>query len=169
MPSGRTQVLHDEVSLAVGTLGSLAAIKADTNVDAATQQGAKIEKVRAFMEFEGKTSGQGPIGVGFCRGLDATEIAEAMIADPQHMGDAGKSEQANRAVYPIWVIYKDSSGGLPSSTNLFNIWMRGIPIPSWHVIESNAFSLFAFNRGSALTTGLIIGVQLSMVIRWLDD
>ncbi len=167
MPQGRTQVIHGDTQLTLGTLGNDIAILGNTKIDASVQQEAQIMKVKTYVEVRAKTTAEGPIIIGLSSGVSNAEIAEAMVADPQRIRDPGASEQANRKVYPFQVIGRVITGLSATPDHLGGL--RDIRAPSWKTLEEDALSFFAFNRGAALTGGTIVNIIWAMVVRWGFD
>ncbi len=170
MPSGRTQLSHQySTGNALGTLGAATTLLVATRIDASQFQGAKIAKVKGYVSWSAKTATEGPIIWGVCAGVSAAEVTEALLADPQRMDDPGESEKGNRKVFPIGIIpaaSTSSSVALAENPPFIRNWR----VPSWSMLEEEAFNLFFFNRDSgALTTGTLIEFGLSVVTRWLDD
>ncbi len=171
MPSGRTQVNHYfQDALALQTLASVTAILDPTRIDGSRDQGSKIMKVKAFCHIKSKTSGQGPIVCGFSTDLTATEVASALIGDPDSYDDEVGRQVSNRKVFPIWVfgnLVTDSPG--PS---------HGDPVPfhhikdfpQWNVVEGKGLDFFAFNADSTLlTTGTVIDWGYTIISEWMRD
>ncbi len=172
MPTGRTQLVHDErLTITLGALATKAAILVNTPIDALREQGCRLKKVKAWMEYNGHTNTEGPIIVGLAAGLSNAEIAEALSADPQHWKDISASEEANRRVYPVWVI--SSNGQLSGSSTAVQFEpgrLRNIGVPSWLIIEGEALSWFAFNSfTSDLSTGTIVDIVTTYVTTWESD
>ncbi len=171
MPTGRTQVIHDlDITLTLGTLAQNTALKVNAKVDNTREQGAEMEKVRAKMEWRGKTTNEGPIIVGISVDLSATEIAEALVADPQKFEDTGSANEANRKVFPIWKIPFISTGSAVGSGADYAVTeLRDVRMPSWHVMEGSFLGWWAFNVGAALTTGSLIHIAAGYVTKWMRD
>ena len=165
----RIQVQHlFEETLALTTLGNVTALNDLTRVDSGRLQGSKILKMKAWCHIRSKTSGEGPIVCGFSIGLTATEIASALISDPQSNEDQ-TNIAANRKVFPIWVfgrLVTDSPGPSHGDPNLF----RDVRFPTWRVIEGEDLHFFAFNAGGgSLTTGCVVDWGYTIVSRWERD
>ncbi len=171
MPVGRTQLNYDdEVIITLSTLGLRTAITRDSDIDSTRLQGATLRKVKASMFFDGKTTGEGPITVGLAADLSAVEIKEALGGDPQRFKDPGKAEEANRRVFPIWVIPRNATASSPTP-NPDSVYLRNIGVPSWKLIEGTTLRWFAFNANSsaALTDGTLVRISAVVVSRWEMD
>ncbi len=171
MPSGRTQVQHSSVKEAA--LGALAANTAIEVLPVLTsnRQGAKISKCKFHAEMKGKTANQGPILVGLSAGVSIAEVAEALLASPVQFEDPGASEQANRKMYPVFVIGDAATGmGNPASQILNHLMYKHTGVPSWLINEDETFRWWAFNTDSApLTSGTLISVECVTVYQWERD
>ncbi len=163
---GRMQVLHGNASITLGTLAALTGITTGLEIDGSREQGVRIRQLKAAISFSGKTTGEGGILVGFSTDLSATELTEALVADPQGISDIPATEQGNRKVFPVWLIGSSQVAGvLPLEQEL-----REINYPWKQIDEGSGIQLFAFNLGSgALTTGGGMSVTYVAVQEWLDD
>ncbi len=169
MPSRRTQVLHNPQSvLTLTTLGAKTTSSLATKIDSSNEQGVKLVKVKAVMNFAGKTGAEGPLIVGLAAGLTTTEISDCFAADPQQHKDPQKAERANFRVFPIWHIGYNMTNTVNAPELPLHYKHTGIP--SWLMNESEELSWFVFNQGSAaLTTGTIVRISDVMVVRWERD
>ena len=161
----RQQVQHIVAEIALSTLASLTAIAVILTPDSSRDQGVRIKQLKLACTYKGKTAGEGPLMVGLCdSNLSVAEIAEALVADPQHVGDVPATEQGNRRVFPIWNIGPALVAG--DSVEGF----EDVHYP-WKTMEEGiGLKLFVFNAdGSALTTGTIVTVTGSTVQEWLRD
>ncbi len=161
----RQQVQYINTELQVGALLNLAAISAATTLDGAREQGVRIKQMKLGMSYKNKTAGEGPIIVGICSTtLSATEMAEALVADPQGIEDPPATEQGNRRMYPIWVI---PAG--PSDDDTTHV-LEEVRYPWKEMDEGSGIKIFAFNiDGNTLTTGTEITVFGPVVQEWLRD
>ncbi len=158
------QVVHDIIENAIGAVSASAAKQIATKWDASRLQGGRIKKMKAFMSYEGKTDGEGPIIVGLTHGLSVLEVAEALVADPQGEDDVPAIEESNRPVYPIWVIVPDGTESSRSPLNLY----RTIKYPWKRIPEGVALNWFVFSR-DALTTGITMDISSVTVLEWERD
>ncbi len=163
MPSGRTQVEHSETILTVGTLGANSAVL--VQILPAAEQGRKLVKFKASMQYEGKTTAEGPVRIGVSAGLSNTEVASSLNAVPTRYEDPGASEQANRRVYPIWTANKIGTASI-NAIDDYLLLDRGVP--SWEIAEEQPFSLWAWTNDN-VTTGMVIIVESTTVFRWMHD
>ncbi len=171
MPSGRTQLVLDElVALAPGNLASKGVVAGSSLIDNNREQGSKLRRCKAYMEFRSKTANEGPLIVGLT-GLNYTtaEIAEALTADPQKHEDPTESDHANRKVFPVWVIPHIATGMSPTPNHPDTL-LTDIQVPSWVVDEGELVRWFVFNADtSAVTTGILIIIVAQWVAEWLHD
>ncbi len=172
MPKGRTQVIHGrQINAAVGALTANASMLLATLMDASLEQGHTIDKLKLYWELEGKTANEGPISLGIGSGLTAVQYGEAMNADPQNYLDEGKSEKGNRKAYILYVIGEECTAIQGSASQLrSDVRMLNEPVPSWKTIEGDSLDFFIHLHSSgSLTTGAILNLIWSMVIRWERD
>ncbi len=169
MPSGRTQVIHEGHILNVLALGPLSARLQTSKIDTAMSQGVKLVKCRATCEYTGKAAAEGPVTVGLAVGLDATQIAEALKSDPQQFNDPGRSEPSNRKVFPIWVMNKNATA-TKADPDLLQAYTN-VGVPMWDVLEDEAVEWWAHNDDdtNTLTTGGVVKIKATWVVRWLHD
>ncbi len=117
------------------------------------------------MMFDGKIDGEGLFIVGFSHGLTAAEIEEALVADPQGENDIPAMEEANRPVYPQWIIGKD---GVESFRDRHRQLER-IRYP-WKIIpEGVNLQIWIWAPSDNLTTGMFVRTQHVWVTEWLRD
>ncbi len=106
-----TAVTVDTVDITLSTLGALTAILGAGKQDAARLQGMRFTKIKALMEFLGKTAGEGPLMVGYSIDAITAETGVALAADPQHRSDPSGVEQGFKVV-PLWVIPKAATASI---------------------------------------------------------
>ncbi len=157
---------YDDVLLVVGALQAGAVAAQATKMDAAREQGFRMQKLKAAMSFNGKTSDEGPIVVGLCStDLSTTEIAEVFASDPQKPDDVPASEQVMREVFPIWHIAFAVNAPQESTTPY-----RNVAYPWKETREGDGLKWFAINLGPAiLTTGTLVQISSVCIGEWLLD
>lgn len=163
MPSGRTQVVHDQKTLTLGALAGGTAILVE--LLGAADQGRKLTKIKAAMEMKGKTAAEGGIIFGFCTGLSATEVAACLLANPTRFKDPDLAEAANRRVFPVWY-HNDTGTAMINAIEHYLIVDR--KVPSWTIPEEQSLHFFAFAHTS-LTSGTIADIIATMVFKWDHD
>ncbi len=165
MPSGREQVIHEVVELAVGALASLDAVSAASKMDSSQSQGFRFKKVKGAISYKDKTTLEGPILFGAAMGGDASEIEEALEADPQGTNDNPAGERSNRKVWPIAMI------PAASETDGRNAkLMREVYWPFKEKREGDGILFWAYNMDTAtLTTGALITAWFTYFGTWLRD
>ncbi len=171
MPTGRTQLISDDLIIVTpGALATKSAVSTTSKIDSAHDQGVKIKKCFAKMEFRAKTVNEGPLIVGYCAdNLTNAEIAEFFTADPQRFEDAGQSDPANRKVMPLWVIphIATASAPVPQTDSLY---LNEVRSPGFEVIEGSLIKWFAYNADTGtLTTGILIVIVAQWLVEWLRD
>ncbi len=171
MPSGRTQLVYNNDSLSLGTLGGDTAITDATRIDSSREQGCVIDKMLAYSHLQAKTAGEGPLLAGFCIELSASEIAEVFSADPQRYNDPNSTEAANRRLLVVWS-YGAGPTDIPGPTHgtppIYE-W-RDVRFPSWVIAEGEDLSYFVYNtQGTALTTGTVMDWGFLAITKWETD
>ncbi len=113
--------------------------------------------------FPNDTDADGPVIFGLSVGLSDTQIAEAMLADPQSMFDVEPVERANRKVWPIAIFHNDSDEKSMQFRN-YNIPWKEIP-------EGETVKLWVYNTGSGTLgdTSSILHAQIVWVYDWMED
>ncbi len=160
-------IVYDDLSIDVGALPSKDAIAVSSKIDTARENGFRVMKTEYFIDFEGKTSGEGPLMVGFAANHNAGEIEEAIEADPQSSHDDEANLHAKRPVWPLAMIpeassARSSTGSLEQIMGKFN--------PKWTVPEGEGAVWWAYNMdGAILTTGTIINIFAKHYGVWLRD
>jgi len=105
MPSGREQIIHENINVGISGLTAGSIQSAGSRIDALQENGFMIRRVRGAMTWFDKTTTLGPMIVGaFTGSLTSTEIKEAVDADPQGAKDTPATERANRKLWPIWLV-----------------------------------------------------------------
>ncbi len=169
----RTQVQHGNTGLALSTLGAATAATGSLAIDASRTQGVKLMQFKGAVEWNGKTAGEGPLVVGLSIDLSSSEVAEAIIADPQHVNDVPATEQGNRKVYPLFTIARKSTDGTWSRGAMANddaAEHADLKFPWRELTEGQGIQFWVFNRdASALTTGTEISLDWDAVQEWLRD
>ncbi len=158
-------VVHNTFDFSVGGLTAPAVSVATLRIDASRLQGCRIKKWKAQMSFDGKTDGEGIFIVGFSHGLTNTEILEALQADPQGENDIPAMEEANRPIYPMWVIAKDGVETFRDNHRAF----EEVKYPWKTIPEGVDLQLWCFASSDDLTTGMFIRTAHVWVTEWLRD
>ncbi len=163
----RLAVTTDVVTITLSTLGALTAILGAGKQDATRLQGMRFKKIKAHMEFLGKTAGEGPLMVGYAIDTTTSETGEALSADPQHRSDPS-GEAQGRKVVPVWIIPKGSTGSEVVISHPDE--MQDITMPYKELIEGSTLNWFVYNMDSgALQTGTVVNIAYVAVGEWLRD
>ncbi len=159
---------NELISLNAGALASNTAVSANTKIDGSRLQGCLLDKMRYLPEIIGKTADQGPLMWGISVGLTVAEIAEAVIADPQHHGETPEWEQITRKVMPVgWIGFQTTDR--PAQPDDDTKSFRSKRVPPWNIFEGEGVNIWLFNWGSTLTTGMQLSMVLGLRQRWLSD
>ncbi len=169
MPSGNEQLIHFDVNLNLSTLGSKAAILANTPILAANDTGFELEIFKVAMHMKGKTAAEGPLSWGLSSGLSNSQIADAINAVPTKIAEEAV-ERANRKVQPFEMI-PETFTDLTATPDRQGIpYQNRMPIFGRDYTEGDALNFYVFNHdGSALTTGTNVRWLGVMFGRWKDD
>ncbi len=149
----------------MSTLANLTALIGNTNIDSSRESGVLLKQLKAAYAMVGLTAGEGPIIYGWCLNLTATEVAEAMNADPQFIEDVNDVDLANRKVFPVGIF------GMGVNTPLnADLKYQEVHFPWKEIPEGSTLKWFVFNAsGSTLTTGATALMVGSVVQVWLRD
>ncbi len=162
--SGQGQIVYDDVTITLSTLGAAAAIVAQSRIDAARLHGFRVLKTEYFIEATGKTSGEGPIMIGLAVDVTATGVKNAIESDPQSTGDEVGQAEALTPVWPLKMLPKAFTNGDIGEY----VSMRSVN-PGWSVPEGLGMQWWAFNMGASLTTGTVIRIFAKHFGVWLRD
>jgi len=154
----------------LGALGAKAAIGLGTLQSGMTED-FRILKSKIVAWVVGLTAGQGE---GLCLGiqngeLSAAEVAECLVANgPTDRNDRLLVERAGR----YCEIFGDFVWMDPASVSMrLQGPEGGQPVtikPRWTFNDPEAWDLFVFNAGGALTTGALLQLQATHYGVWLD-
>lgn len=165
--SGNLDIVWDFVEMSLGAVAALAAVNIGTKIDAARDQGFRVMKAKTAVCWDLKTTGDGPIILGFSANQTNLGVEECLEADPQNPNtDGGGQDQfrANRACWPIAMVNVTETNG-----RLANGAFVDIPI-KWSMPEHGNFDTFAYNNGSgAMTAGMLITFATKLFGVWLRD
>lgn len=165
MSDSNLSIVYDDVQLVLSTLGSKTVFTAGSKIDASRLNGFRVLKTEYWINYEGKTAGQGPIMVGLSANHDATEIEECIEADPQ--SSARGEDALNRAMRPVWPLYMIPTKPTDSLEAADD---NGNFTPKWSSPESFGFFWWAYNMsGGALTDGTIVTIFAKHYGVWLRD
>ncbi len=155
-------------TVAFGALAANDAILGNAPVVPDTQEnGIRISKVKFCATLEGKTVDEGPMLWGYSIDLTAAEVEESLEATPSGPKDVAGLEQANRKVFPMGFVCKNSvADGAPRGRAQF----QEIEHFPWKDIpEGSTLDLWGYNEGAALTTGAQLVVHTELFGVWLND
>ena len=168
MTQRNVAVIQDAVTITLSTLGALTAITGSGKIDASRLQGARLKKMRANISFVGKTTGEGPLLVGYTIEATTSETSAALAADPQFNADPTGIQNKFKVV-PLWVIPKNGT----ASENIVStdqMRLHDMDIPYRDIIEGSQLNWFVFNQDSgALTGGTIVDISVVTVAEWMRD
>ncbi len=158
-----------DVLLTLGTLGANTVIVASSQIDSGRENGIRVTKSRLWWELTGKTTAEGPIVFGVAANFaDAAAIKVAIEADVQSsvandlrgdgtflkiLGAVGLAPSAfpnnDMGIRPMFEISYGKNG--------------------WSIPEGQSLVYWAFNAGSALTTGTVFIITAEHFGVWLRD
>lgn len=164
--SENLNIVYDDVTIDVGALASKDCIASASKIDSSRLNGFRIIKTEYWMDFEGKTAGEGPIMVGFSPLHSASEVEDTIEADPQSSAEMENNAVAKRPVFPLEMYPTD--GG---DTNFEQQRIKkGSFNPRWSVIEGRSAFWWVYNmEGAALTTGMLVHIFAKHYGVWLRD
>ncbi len=162
-----------DLSLSLGTLGAVDAIaQASAKIDAGRENGFRIAKLNIMGTLTGKTATEGPIAWGIACNMNAAEIELAIESDPQ---DSAENDDRGVGTWlkPLGMITLEQTagpltGGGSGGTQGGVATMIEVKV-NWSVLEGHDFTVWAYNQGSALTTGAILTFFVEYFGVWLRD
>ncbi len=165
---------YDETTITLSTLAVDSVLKGLMKIDASREQGVRLKKVMATCSRFLPQSGNGPLWVGLANSdLSQAEIAEAIVADPQHGSGVPGQERTMREVMLIWVIpraHVDGDDASRAQNQNEAMRLRTIPYPWKKSIEGTGLAWWVMNRGGGvLTTGEVVNISSFMMGERLDD
>ncbi len=162
----RTGILHEQFTLTLGTLATLDVISGITKIDGSRNQGFRVLKTLWTAIWGNSGASEGPIYFGLALNNSATEIEEALEADPQGPDDFPAVEQSMRPVWPLG-LFTDSGTDIVTRINDGKVQEINL---RWSFSEHSALSVWAMNLGGGtLTTGSFVTVTMKHFGVWLDD
>ncbi len=162
------QIVHGLEEISPGALAANTAVVSDLKIDGNLKNGFRIRKFKAWVEMSLFTQEDRPIEVGINMGLDATNTKEAIEADPQRINAPGESEEGNRPLYPLAMMYLNNTQKLASNGPVYLQEYKDFP--KWHVQEEVALKMYLYNwSSSALTAGGIAHIRYLIIGRWERD
>ncbi len=165
MAGSRKFLLHEFIDMGISGLASLDLNQFVSKIDTAKENGVRITKVKGALTFKDKTTTIGPLLVGAAVGSwNATEIEEAIEADPQSHEDGPTTEKAHRAVWPLWVI--------PASVETASqhiVPMEELYWPFKEIDEGEQVSFWIYNMDTASLTAMTAILALVWFGEWLRD
>lgn len=169
---GATLQFDDSITLTLSTLANRTAILAASNIDSGRDNGFYLIWTKIAGFFRLKTATEGPVIFGICANLSATELTAILTDDPQNSQEP--TETGPGSWYQvISLIGLDAlEGDINAKQGATNVQAESqftkYPV-KWTIPEDQDFSIFAYNIGAALTTGMIINVQMQNFGAWLRD
>jgi len=152
------------VTISPGTLGSSTALAAVTRIDSSLKQGFRVAKASFTGVFSGKTTAEGPVQFGYEIGMSAAEIKAYLEADPQKDQD-DHFIRKGQYIKTLGVIgLADTAGAL-----FGGIGRHWEDSPQWSISEDGFLSIWAYNWGAALTSGLSIDMNMCINGVWFRD
>ncbi len=159
------QVQYETVENAVGALVTQTVSTIPMRQDSARNQGVRIKKLMGAVDYNAKTAGDGPLLFGLAHALSATEIAEALNADPQDSNNVPATEQGNRRVMVLGVIPK-----IATASPFDIVPYRTIRFPWKELPEDTNMFFWVQNKDTGtIQTGTLVRFSYIIVQEWLDD
>ncbi len=163
------QQIDDDNSITLGTLGAATAVFGTSKIDASRAQGFRLIMSRIAAKLTGKTTAEGPLMFGICANVPTVEALKAYLEnDPQ-----GKSsDDAKASNWFVKILGQIPLAATEDTSEHFGTdSMTEIKYGKngWSIPEGSALNYFAFNMGSALTTGAVITICAEHYGVWLND
>ncbi len=160
------QQFDENFSLAVGALGNLDVIAANSQIDASRAQGFRITKSKMLFTYEAKTTAEGPLVVGIAMNVTAAGIEAAIEADPQSR-NADNAKGEGVFIKPLFILPKPATELAADSQRLEFEMSYGKN--GWSIPEGQDFKVWVYNLGAALTSGTIVRMFAEHFGLWLRD
>ncbi len=158
--------------ITLGTLGQNVAIFGPSKIDASRLQGMYVIWTKIAGYLAGKTTTEGPIIFGISCNLTVAELADILTDDPQSAQEVTKTGPGSWYM-PIMLFGEDEvEGDINGGQGATNVQAQSKFTKynvGWTVPEGNTMDFFAFNIGSALTTGATIKLASQVFGAWLRD
>ncbi len=156
-------VYDQQFNFTLDTLAAGTVVGLSTKIDGGRGSGFKVVKSQIWLDFGQKTTDEGPIMFGVAASLNAAEIQEALVSDPQSRVPVD-NEHSKRPIWPLLMIGKDVT-----SNDQAVIEMTLVE-PGWSIIEGQSYTYWAFNMDTALlTTGTRLSIFAKHTGVWLKD
>ncbi len=149
------QLFDIDGNITLGALGGNDAILGVTKIDASKRQGFRIVKSDWFLTLTGKTTAEGPIMIGVCCNMNAAEVEAAIEADPQGRTDDETRGKGTFIKLLMVLGLLDTAFPTPDGGRVFHREVK-YGKNGWSIPEGKTLSLFAYNSGSALTSGTVV-------------
>lgn len=160
----RAQILWEHNNFSTGALAVKdVASNNSQRLDGSTQQGMRILKVEYNIWTTGMTAGEGPVLCGLAGpDISASEIEEALEADPQWSGSDTEAFQANRPIWPLGMINNLSSIGF---------WIEQMKEKkiNWSFPEGTALQFWVYNLDDSTLSAFNVHFLLKIYGVWLND
>lgn len=161
--SENLEILYDDVVIDVGALASKDAISVDSKIDSSRLNGFRVMKTEYWISYEGKTTAQGPIMVGYSPTLTAQQVENGIEADPQVSSAVDETAKSKAPIFPLEMIGAEGTAKVEDS-------FKGSFNPRWSTPEGVSAIWWAYNMDAAvLTTGLLIHIFAKHYGVWLRD
>ncbi len=159
-------ILYDQdFQLALGTLAGNDVLNGLSKIDASRRMGFRVTRMEYWIEWFGKTVGNGPIMIGWTPTKSGAQVELALEADPQGSDDGVTQQQANEPVFPL-VMIPTTSTEIGEDQDA----IHGVLNPKWSSPEGVSAQWWAFNmNSSALTTGTVVNIFCKYFGVWLRD
>lgn len=158
--------VRNAVVAALGALASNAVGTVGLRIDAARLQGAIPREIRHSAGIVGKTTLEGPIIGGLSAGLNAAEIAEWFVADPQRVKDPFSANASQRPV--LWLWYWPP--GATTTIGQGGPFVKEEAWPGWWIREGVNMNAWFMNLDAVpLTTGTIMSAVVEIRGDWIND
>ncbi len=160
-------------NITLGTLGASTAIFGASEIDGSRENGFRIAKSRITMTMTGKTTAEGPLLIGVCCNVDTVaQLKSILEADPQkpsadtHRGKGTYVRFLGQVGLLTIAIPTTAETNFPSQDNVIEI---SYGKNGWSIPEGSALQYFAFNLGSALSSGTVFLITAEHFGVWLRD
>ncbi len=155
----------DNLNITTNALAALTGVLGPSRIDASREQGFKSLLQSGILQFHTSDGSGGPIAVYLIQpDLTLAEAEEAIENDPQNQQDVPAIEHAQRMLWLLGFVQRDSSGGGSE-------WVRFSTSHKITVIEGQLLNFLAYNTSNGVATdaGNFVSIYCQHLGVWLRD
>ncbi len=162
------QIVWDFPELAFGTLAANSSTFTNsTKIDNLREMGCKVLKTEWFVGLKGPVPGNGSFLFGIQHDLTAGEQDDTFSGDPQRRGDPTFTEQANRPMWALGMVYPSHEAQVEETGIMTQQGVHKVP---WTYPEGTFMRWWVRNMsGIASDGGQVLSIAAKHYTVWLRD